>query len=186
MNSKNFYEPIAYFTARLMYSLNKYALKNDKYLNINEKELHRGVKLAYSDLLPYNRAKGKIILLSAFTSTSEDEDLAKRWAGRKDTTSLYKTNLKFSVVFKIKNINKAEWISNGIDIQKESKYKKEKEILYQPFSFYLVKDVKINIENYTADIDLETIGKIEILEEQIKFGKEIEYNESEGIMQVKK
>ena len=187
MNSKmNFFEPIAYFTARLMYSLNKYALKNDKYLNISEKELHRGVKLSYSNLLPYERAKGKIILLSAFTSTSEDENLAKKWAGRKDTTSLYKANLKFSVVFKIKNINKIKWISNGINIQKESQYKKEKEILYQPFSFYFVKDVKINIENYTADIDLETIGKIEILEEKIKIGKEIEYNESERIMQVKK
>ena len=42
----------------------------------------------------------------------------------------------------------------------ESEYKEEKEILYQPFSFYYVKDVKINHENYTADIYLETIGRI--------------------------
>ena len=185
MNSKmNSYEPVAYFTARLMYSLNQYADKNAKYLT-DKKELHRGVKLSYSNLLPYERAKGKVILLSAFTSTSEDEGLAKRWAGRQDTLSLYKTNLKFSVVFIIKNFTKKQWISNGIDIQKESKYKSEKEILYQPFSFYYVRDVQIDIKNYLADIYLDTIGKTEILEEKIKIGKEIEYNKKEGIMQVK-
>jgi len=159
--------------------------KNDKYLVENKKELHRGVKLSYSNLLPYERAKGKIILLSAFTSTSENEALAKRWAGRQDTISLYKANLKFSVVFIIKNINKKKWISNGIDVQKESQYKIEKEILYQPFSFYYVRDVQIDIKNYMADIYLDTIGKFEILEEKIKVGKEIEYNKSEGIMQIK-
>ena len=46
MNKKlNDYEPIAYFTARLMYSLNKYAKKNHKYCDENRKELHRGVKM---------------------------------------------------------------------------------------------------------------------------------------------
>ena len=95
MDSKmNSYEPIAYFTARLMYSLNKYAEKNKKFLTEDKKELHRGIKLSYSNLLPYERAKGKIILLSAFTSTSENEGLAKRWAGRNDTLKLYKTNFR--------------------------------------------------------------------------------------------
>ena len=67
-----------------------------------------------------------------------------------------------------------------------SRYKREQEILYQPFSFYLVKEVKINRENYTADIYLETIGKEEILEEEIKVGKIIEYNQNKKIMEVKK
>lgn len=184
MNSKmNNYTPVAYFTARLMYSLNTYAKKNQLYCMENKKELHRGVKMSYSSLLPYERAIGKIILLSAFTSTSESDILAKRWAGRDDTVSLYKTNLKFSVVFIIKNNFKKKWISNGINVQDLSEYQEEKEILYQPFSFYYVRDVHIDIKNYIADIYLETIGKEEILEEQIKMGKIISYNEKENIMQ---
>ena len=100
MNSKlNFYEPVAYFTARLMYHLNSFAEKKTLYYNADKKELHRGVKLFYSSLLPYERAIGKIILLSAFTSTSEEKQLAERWAGRGKSLSLYKTNKKFSVVF---------------------------------------------------------------------------------------
>ena len=61
-----------------------------------------------------------------------------------------------------------------------------KDVLFQPFTFYYVRDVIIDIQNYEATITLETIGKKEILELQIKKGKEIEFNEKEKIMQVKK
>ena len=82
------------------------------------------------------------------------------------------------------NYFKKNWVPNGVNIQKLSVYD-EKEILYQPFSFYYVRDVQIDQNNYKADIYLETIGKEEILEEKIKIGKEIKYNEKENIMQVK-
>ena len=78
-----------------------------------------------------------------------------------------------------------KWISNGVNIQKLSVYD-ESEILYQPFSFYYVRDVQIDQKNYKADIYLDTIGKYEILEEKIKNGEIIEYNQKERIMQVKK
>ena len=187
MDSKmNFYEPIAYFTARLMYSLNSYAKLNDMYCNENKKVLHRGAKLTYTCILPYERAKGKIIILSAFTSTSESEILAKAWAGRGgEEEQIYKNNLKFSVIFIIRNNYKNKWVSNGINVQNESKFDYEKEFLYQPFSFYYVRDVQIDSLHYTADIYLETIGKTEILEEQIKNGKEIEYNKKEKLIQIK-
>jgi len=129
--------------------------------------------------------KRKIILLSGFTSTSQDDNSAKRFAGRNNTQALYKANLKFSVVFNIRNLCNENWISNGIDVMKESEYKSEKEILYQPFSFYYVRDVQIDNKNYLADIYLDTIGKTEILEEKIKEGKNIEFNPKLKIMQVK-
>ena len=177
MNSKfNFYEPVAYFTARLMYSLNSYAMSNEKFCK-EEKEFHRGIKMPYTSLLPYKRAKGKIVCLSSFTSTSEDETFAKNFSGRGDAEEMYKTNLKFSVVFIIKNLYKNNWISSGIDIQNVAKYKYEKEYLFQPFTFYYVKDAIIDIKLYTADIYLETVGKYEILEEKLRYGKEIKYNE---------
>ena len=181
-----YYEPVAYFTSRLMYSLNLYANKYNKYCENNKQVLHRGTKLYYSCLLPYERAIGKIILLSAFTSTSEKEYVAKKWAGRGKEEKVYKTSLRFSVVFHITNLyNKdKKWISNSIDIHDNSKYEKEKEVLFQPFSFYKVIKVEFNIKNYSADIFLETIGKKEILEEKIKLGEEIQYNEKENIMEV--
>ena len=185
MNYQIKYESIAYFTSRLMYSLNNYASTYDKYCTENGKVIYRGIKLQYTNLLPYLRAKEKIILLSAFTSTTEDELFAKKMAARKKIKEIYKSKFLFSVVFIIKNIYKNNWISNGINIQEESQHKKEKEILFQPFSFYYLKDISIDLKNYTADIYLETVGKVEILEEQIQKGKDIEYNEDENIIQVK-
>ena len=99
---------------------------------------------------------------------------------------MMKKKILFSVIFIITNLYKNKWISNSIDIHKESEYTKEKEYLFQPFSFYYVKDVQIDLNNYTADIYLETIGKKEILEEKIKLGKTIEYNAEKKIMQIKK
>ena len=183
---KMYYEPVAYFTSRLMYSLNTYAYKNQKFCKENEKILHRGAKLYYSCLLPYERAIDKVILFSAFTSTSESDEIAKTWAKRGKEEELFKKSSRFSVIFHIKNNYKnSQWISNSINIQSDSKYKKEKEYLFQPYSFYKVKEVEINIQNHKADITLETIGKTEILEEKIKQGKSITYDRAENIMKVK-
>jgi len=185
MNSKfNSYETVAYFTARLMYSLNNYGEKNKKFFN-ESKKVHRGIKVPYSSLLPYERAKGKIILLSSFTSTSQNDKSARNFSGRKRSEEQYKNNLLFSVIYIITNYYKKNWISNGINIMEESNYKREQEVLYQPFSFYFVRNVEIDKTNYTADIYLETIGKLEILEEKLKAGKIIEYNQKQGIMQAK-
>ena len=185
MNSQfNSYDTIAYFTARLMYSLNNYGEKNKMYFN-ESKNVLRGIKIPYSSLLPYERAKGKVILLSSFTSTSQSEQSARTFSGRNKAEEQFKNKLLFSVIYIIKNYYEKDWISNGINIMQESKYQKEEEILYQPFSFYYVSDVIIDKEKFTADIYLETIGKLEILEEQLKVGKIIEYNPQKKIMQVK-
>ena len=65
-------------------------------------------------------------------------------------------------------------------------FKKKKKIIFQPFSFYNVIDVKIDYKNYTADIYLETIGKTEILEEKIRMNNQIQYNKDKGIMEILK
>ena len=183
----NSYEVVAYFIARIMYNLNRFAQKQKTYFDLNEADLYKGMKLSYSNVLPYERAKGKVILLSSFISTFEGEKVAENLSGRKNIQSLYKLRKRFSVILIIKNYYKKNWISNGVKIESFSEFKAqiERVILYLPFSFYYVRDVQIDHKNYKADIYLETIGKQEILEEKIKIGKEIKYNEKEKIMEVK-
>jgi hypothetical protein len=178
------YEPVAYFTSRLMYSLNSYAKKKEKFCNENKKVLHRGAKLYYSCLLTYVRALGKIILLSGFTSTSDSDKVAETWAGRGKENEVYQNSSKFSVVFHITNLHYNNWISNGVDVHDISQYTNEKEVLFQPFSFYKVTNVDFDVKGHKADISLETVGKKEILEMQIKENKEIQYNPQENIMEV--
>ena len=184
-NQLTYYEPIAYFISRLMYSLNSFASHNNMYCKENQKILFCGLRIPYTTILQYERVVGKIIFFPTFISTTEDEKIVINFAGRKQTKLLYQQKFVFSTIIYITNLYKNNWVSNAIDIQNESIYMQEKEFVFQPFSFFHVKNVKINISDYTADIYLETIGKKEILEEQIQIGKEIEYNKEENIIQIK-
>ena len=177
------YEKIAYFTARLMYSLNNYGLEQNKLFRKNI-YLYRGELKKYTSLLPYERAIGKIIAISCFTSTSQNEDKAKKWGGRNNSRNIYSQNKKFSVVYKIKNNVIDDSIPCGINIQNISEYYEEEEVIFQPFSFYRVKNVNFNYEDYSVDIELETIMKKEILENKIRKGKKVNYDEKQDIVYI--
>ena len=142
----NNFEPKAYFASRFIYSLNSYAHRKDKYCTKNEKILYRGVKKSYINLLPYERAKGKIILLSSIISSFEEEKMINPYAKYKNAKS------QFSTIFYIKNIYKKNYIPNGIIITDVSEFKYEKECLFQPFSFFYVKDIEIDLNKYVAKI----------------------------------
>ena len=178
-------ESVAYFTSRLIFSLNSYAYKNNMFCIEDKKKIYSGIKLPYSKILSYEKVKDEIITFPHFISTTEDEFLAKNWARRGDSIELYNETLHFSVIFIITNIYNNNWISNAINIQNLSDYKGDKGILFLPFSFFRVKEVNVDINNYTADIHLETVGKNEILETQIKKGKQIQYNSELNVMKTK-
>ena len=178
-----YYCTVAYFSSRLIYCLNYYGQKSRKYFN-KDQEIYRGMTLPLISVLPYKRAVNKIILFSNFTSTSTDKERGEKFAKRGDYKEDNSTN--FSVIYYIKNIHKTGWISNGVDIEEISKFKYEKEILYQAFSFYYVEKVDINYIEKTADIYLITIGKTSILEEEIKKEYSLEYNIEEKIIEIKK
>ena len=179
------FEAVAYFASRIMYSLNSYGKKENEYVNKNKEILYKGEAISYSNLLAYERAKGKIITFSTLFEASYDKNIANCYSSRNKSKSLYLDKFLFSTNFILEIHHKNNFISNGINVEKISDFPKEKMNLFLPFSFYFLRDVLIDIKNYTADIYLETIGKLEILEEQIKKGKEIEYNEKQKIMQVK-
>ena len=168
------YESIAYFTSEFMYCLDSYAINNNMYLR-KEMTLYRGLTLDYDNLILYEKSKGKIILIPAFSSCSQLYNIAEYFT-RENTKS------KFSVMFNIKVNHKENWLSNGINIQKISKFKSDWEIIIQAFSFFYARNVQIDVNKKTAEIYLESIGRKEILEKKIKNGKDIEYNEIENIM----
>ena len=159
-----------------MYSLNVYVTENDKYFIEDGKILFRGTKMNLSSLLAYEEEKGRIITLTSFTSISEEKKQAVKFAKTKNKDM-------FSVMYYVKNLYNKNWISNGVNIQDIARYKKEKEILFQPFSFYILTDVSIKFDERKAEISLETIGKKEILELSIQDGKKIQYNKDLNIIE---
>ena len=81
-----------------MYSLNSYSKEKNMFFQENNKTVYRGVKLPYSSLLLYERAKGKIVLFSSFTSASRSIFCEKRFCGRENSKELYEANCLFSVI----------------------------------------------------------------------------------------
>ena len=181
------YESIPYITSRLMYGLNIFGNKDKRYFDKDKAILRKGIKLSFSSLMPYIKAKGKIILFSSFILTSLEENLAKILSNRENSKVQYKISKLFSVIYIIKYNYQKNWIPNAIIVDEKSpkeELKEIKEILLLPFSFYHLTDIEIDFNNYTADIYLETIGKTEIFEEKIKLGKNIIYNGKKNIMEI--
>jgi hypothetical protein len=163
-----------------MFCLNEFGVYKDKGIVVDT-TLYRGTRLNYIDLLLYERNLGKIITFPSFTSTSLEKSVAENFSGRKDLSS---NNGLFSVIFSIIIKNSENYCPVAFDIQEVSKYEEEREILIQPFTFFRIKEVSIDLKVLKADITLEIIRKQEILEIYIKDKNKLTYNEKENIVEV--
>ena len=147
--------------------------------------LYRGIYLDYLDALSYKKYKDNIISFQTFLSTSQKIGTAEFFSRlKRSSVQERQKKCKFSSILKIEYNWDEGLFPLCFDISDISYYKKEKEFLFHPFSFFKIKDFKIDLINYTLNLDLETFGKKEILEEQIKLGKKIILNEPKKIMEV--
>ena len=109
--------------------------------------------------------------------------MAEKWSGRDNSRNIFLYNKKFSVIYIIKNVvNKS--IPYGVNIEKISSFGSEEEILFLPFSFYLVKSVKFDYEEFSVDIELEVLLRKEILEYEIKKGKQVNYDNIQKLIYI--
>ena len=182
-----YYISFAYFASRLIFCLNEYGkainekTNKNNYFDINQK-IFRGMVSPLKNILPYKRAEKKVIVFPSFTSTSLKIEVGQGCAKReRSRTSKIKEN-EFSVIYYITNIYKKGWIPNCIDVQDISEFQDEFEILYQTFSFFYVEKVIIDYKVKNVDIYLKTIGKSCILEEEIRNGRDIEYNKKDNMI----
>ena len=176
------YQKTSYFLSGIMYSLD---LFGDQQKNQNsKKKIYRGLRLNLIDLLPYKNCVGKIIVFPSFTSTTMNTVTCENFSRRNNSVEYRKSEKIFSVIFYISFDLKSNWFPNGIDVHTISCYGGEEEILFQPFTFFKIIKVDIDFDKNIADIDLEVIGRKEILENKIKNDKMITYNMNEGIMEI--
>ena len=175
------YDKISFFIADFMFCLNEYG----EYTNEGVKEdiiFYRGIKLNYIDLLLYEYNKNNIITFPSFTSCSTEKEIAEGFSDR--NISKKNRNNLFSVIFEIKIKTNQKYFPLGYYIYEISKYRNEKEALFQPFTFFKIKTVNINLDTYEADIKLRAINKFDILELYIKDKFKLEYNEIKNIVEI--
>ena len=171
-------DAFGYFIAGLIYSLNKF--NNEGYGETNSRLLYRGMRLDMTELLNYERYEGNILCFPSFTSASKFLDIAampERYGGREVEIRTRAKEGLFSVVLTIKHNFSDGAVPNAINIESISNFQSESECLFLPFSFFLVKSVKINLKEFKCDIEIENISRKSIIEEKIKNGGELNFLE---------
>lgn len=171
-------DAFGYFIAGLIYSLNKF--NKEGYGETNNRFLYRGMRLDMTEILNYERYEGNILCFPSFTSTSKFLDIAampERYGGREVEIRTRAKKGLFSVVLTIKYNFSEGAIPNAVNIESISNFQSESECLFLPFSFFLVKSVKINLKEFQCDIEIENISRKSILEEKIKNGGELNFLE---------
>jgi len=163
----------SWFIAAVINSLNNYGKKKGL---TKTSTLYRGVKSNLSDLLVYERAIGKLICFPSFTSTTIIKTVAVDFSKRKNPE-------QYETIIIIDYIYKNGFIPTAVDISEISEFKHEKECLFPPYSFFKVKNTEIDYKLKTAQIELETVGRKEILEKYLKDESTLVYKE-EGFMDI--
>ena len=152
--------------------------------------LYRGLKTSYINLSFYERNINKIITLPSFTSCSSLQDKALIFSGKNINYENHYKSLEdrkkekiFSVMITIDYKYQEGWEPSAFKINTLSENPVEKEINFLPFSFFKIKSIDIDFDNYEANIKLENIWKKTVLEKVIQEDKIISYNEKENIME---
>ena len=174
---------IAFFISGLQLSLNIYGMKEKKGFN-SKCKLYRGVLLEYSYILKYIKNIGNIITIPSFFSTSLDLEVAKEFSHYNEPKQ--NKNYLFSTIYIVTVEPKNRWIAQGFSINELSHYEKEKEILFQPFCFFKIEDIDVNMDKNNCNIYLNLIGKKEIWEQSMKSTSSIFYTEIENVVELNK
>ena len=178
------YGKAAYFIGILMFKLNEYGeqrMHNQRITSI----LYRGIYFDYLNALSYKNV-GEIIYFPAFTSTSNLIEKAEEFAKLNKTTPEKRKNQgKFSVIIKIYPHQDEHLWPLCFDIRSISYYNTENEFLFHPFSFFKIRNFKINFDEYRIDLELDTIGKREILEPKIRKRKRLIVDRDNNIITIR-
>ena len=179
--SRNNKNRIFYFWSSIKFK----HIRNERKKGFNTKcELYRGALFDYSLILKYLKNIGNIITFPSFFSTSLDLNVAKDFAYYNEPKENRKYS--FSVIYII-NINpRNDWIAQGFSINELSHYQNEKEILFQPFCFFKIANIVVNMDKYICNIYLELIGKKEIWEQSMKSTSSVFYLENENVIELNK
>lgn len=176
------YKKISWFIAALMYQLNRYGNVHGL---TESKTLYRGIKMNYTDLLLYKRFEGRIVCFPSFTSSTEKKEVAENFNEKDGDTLEDRKNKKVFFVTMVINYKFSNnFIYSAIDISQCSDYPNEEERLFPPFTFFKLNKLNIDYNNYTSSIELDSIGRKEILEKRIRNGNILKYNKL-GFMEIK-
>ena len=175
------YLKIGYFAGNLMHSIVQYGKNEGKGIDSGY-TFYKGMELNIIDLLEYLKNRDYKITFPYFFTISERKEFAEIISKRNNSESQRISKEIYSVIMEIKYLYDDGYEPCIYNLRNLCQYPDEEEFIILPFTFLTLKKITINSKNLTADLELEVIGKTEILEEKIKESKSIEYDINSNIM----
>lgn len=172
------YNNIAYFVGNLMNCIVEYG-KNEKKGIDHGKIFYKGLQLNIVEVLEFLKNINLLITFPYFLTMTTKINYAELSSKRKNNK---KDNNLFSVIMKIEYLHDEGYEPSAFDLSDLSQYPDEEDYYLLPFTFLYLKNIAFDLENLNADINLEIIGKSEVLEKEIKKGHKIEFNNNEHII----
>ena len=168
------YKFISYFAGNLMYSIVKYGKEEFKGVD-HGMTFYKGMQLNIIEVLEYLKNRDNLITFPSFLTITGKKMLA-------ELNSKGNKKFMFSVLMKIEYLYDDGYEPCVYDLTALQQYPDEEEYILLPFTFLHLKKIYFDLDKHTANIDLEIIGKQEILEKKIIKGKNIEYDKEHHIM----
>ena len=180
----NIYQYISYFVGNLMHSLVEYGKKKGKGVNKGT-ILYKGLQMNIVDLLEFLKNRGLMITFPHFLSMGEIQ--SAEISSKRNAPEIDRKNKDYySVILKISYLYDDYFEPNIFEIKDLASYPDEEEYIMLPFTFMKLTKIIIDSNKYTSDIELEVVGREEILEYQLKDkSKNLEYDKPKSIMIVK-
>ena len=175
------YSKISYFAGNLMHCIVEYGKK--EYRGIDSGlTLYKGIELNIVDLLEYLNNKNNKITFPYFFTMTDKKEFAEITSKRNKFDNKRKAKELYSVIMKIKYLYDDGYEPCIYNLKDLCQYPDEEEYILLPFTFLKLENIAIDYKALTADLELEVIGKMDILEKDIKKGKSIEFDEENVIM----
>ena len=174
------YEKIGYFVSNIIYSFVEYGKKTEIGVNYSM-SFYSGTTLNIVEILELLKNRGLIIAFPYFLSLVNKKDFAEKVSERKLSKKEKKKKEFYSVIMKINYLFEKEYEPSVFNLKNLSD-SKEEEFILLPFTFLKLKSIKIDSSNYIADLELDILGKKEILENKIKESKTIEFDSTQNIV----
>ena len=168
-----------------MHCLVEYGKKMNK--GVKESKLfYSGMQLNIIDLLEFlKNSNGDIaITFPYFLSVTTNKNLAESYS-KIISEKERKEKILYSVFMEIKYNYQNDYEPSLFEVKDLSQFPFEEEFILLPFTFMKINHLKIDSDHNSAIIELEIIGKKEILEYQIKEKKRIQYEKEIKIVRVK-
>ena len=170
---------LSFLIGPMHYSMIRYVNDNKEFALTKDTTLYRNIETKSYDLNNFYMAKNKIICFPSFTSTSFKKNSFKTTKKAKKVNDL--DNEKTVKILMILNYKHNDYNSpQAMIISKFSQHEDEEEVLFFPFTFVEVSDLKTDYDFEIDDIiyvlNCNIINRNTILENGLKNSKEIYIN----------